>query len=90
MTWAEPEAPLHSSSRSLGPYCLTLNTGVTFVVFNEARPRERNDRGRVLLIGKRASSYRGAYRVQLAKLSFNHSTVVLTADVFQFFIKFEN
>ena len=32
---------------------------------NEARPRERSDRGRFLPIGKKASSYRGAYRVPL-------------------------
>ena len=33
---------------------------------NEARPREGSDRGRFLsIIGKKASSYRGAYRVLL-------------------------
>ena len=32
---------------------------------NEARPRERSDRGRFFPLGKEASSYRGAYRVQL-------------------------
>ena len=32
---------------------------------NEARPRERSDRGRFLPLGKKASSYRGAYRVPL-------------------------
>ena len=32
---------------------------------NQARPRERSDRGRFLPIGKKASSYRGAYRVSL-------------------------
>ena len=32
---------------------------------NEARPKERSDRGRFLSIGKKASSYRGAYRVPL-------------------------
>ena len=32
---------------------------------NEARPRERRDRGHFLPIGKEASSYRGAYRVPL-------------------------
>ena len=31
VTWAEPEAPLHSSSRSLRPYCRTLNTSVVSV-----------------------------------------------------------
>ena len=30
---------------------------------NEARPRERSDRGRFFPIGKKAYSYRGAYRV---------------------------
>ena len=30
---------------------------------NEARPRERSDRGRFLPLGKKTSSYRGAYRV---------------------------
>ena len=34
-------------------------------VCKEARPRERSDRGRFLPIGKKASSYRGAYRVPL-------------------------
>ena len=34
-----------------------------FFVFNEARPREQSDRGRFLPIGKKASSYWGAYRV---------------------------
>ena len=32
---------------------------------NEARPRKRGDRGRLLPLGKKASSYRGAYRVPL-------------------------
>ena len=32
---------------------------------NEARPRERSDRGRFLLLGKKTSAYRGAYRVPL-------------------------
>ena len=32
---------------------------------NEARPRERSVRGRFLPLGKKASSYRGAYRVPL-------------------------
>ena len=32
---------------------------------NEARPRERIDRGRFLPLGKKASSYRGTYRVPL-------------------------
>ena len=36
---------------------------------NEATPRERSDRRRCLLISKKASSYRGAYRVPL----FNYS-----------------
>ena len=31
----------------------------------EATPRERSDRGRCLLMSKKASSYRGAYRVPL-------------------------
>ena len=31
--------------------------------YNEARPRERNDRGLFLRLGQKASSYRGAYRV---------------------------
>ena len=35
---------------------------------NEARPRERSDRGRFLPIGKKASYYRGAYRVPLFSL----------------------
>ena len=32
---------------------------------NEARPREPSDRGRFSPMGKKASSYRGAYRVPL-------------------------
>ena len=36
-----------------------------FFVFNEARPRERRDRGRFSPLGKKTSSYRGAYRVPL-------------------------
>ena len=32
-------------------------------IINEARPKERSDRSRFLPIGKKASSYRGAYRV---------------------------
>ena len=45
---------------SMRPPCLIyLSTS------NEARPRERSDRGRFLPIGKKASSYRGAYRVPL-------------------------
>ena len=36
---------------------------------NEARPRERSDRGRFFPIGKKASSYWGAYRVTLFNLS---------------------
>ena len=39
---------------------------VTFVVFNEARPRERSDRGCFLPLGKKACWYRGAYRVTLS------------------------
>ena len=40
--------------------------GITlFRCCSEARPRERNDRGRFPPIGKKASSYRGAYRVPL-------------------------
>ena len=38
-------------------------------LYNEARPRERSDRGRFLPTGKKASSYRGAYRVPLFILS---------------------
>ena len=39
------------------------------VHYDEARPRERSDRGRFLPLGKKASSYRGAYRVPLFNLS---------------------
>ena len=38
---------------------------IEFVVFNKARPRERSHRGRFLPLGKKASSYRGVYRVPL-------------------------
>ena len=34
---------------------------------NEARPKERSDRGRFLPLGQKVSSYRGAYRVPLLK-----------------------
>ena len=34
-----------------------------YAIISGARPRERSDRSRFLLIGKKASSYRGAYRV---------------------------
>ena len=34
-------------------------------IFDEARPTERSERGRFLPIGKKASSYQGAYRVPL-------------------------
>ena len=36
---------------------------------NEARPRERSHRGRLLPLDKKAFSYRGAYRVPLFKES---------------------
>ena len=36
---------------------------------NETRPKERSDRGFFLPIGEKNSSYRGAYRVPLFKLS---------------------
>ena len=41
------------------PCLMHLSTSI------EARPRERSDRGRFLPIGKKAFSYRGAYRVPL-------------------------
>ena len=49
---------------SMRPPCLIyLSTS------NEARPRERSDRGIFLPIGRKATSYRGAYRVPLFSLS---------------------
>ena len=45
---------------SMRPPCL-----ISLSTSNEARPRERSNRGRFLPIGKKASSYRGAYRVPL-------------------------
>ena len=45
---------------SMRPPCLIyLSTS------NEARTRERSDRGRFLPLGQKSSSYRGAYRVPL-------------------------
>ena len=50
---------------------------------NEARPRERSDRGRFLPLGKKASSYRGAYRVPIFNWSVYPSvSVCVTFDVF--------
>ena len=46
---------------------------------NEARPRERSDRGRFLPSGKKASSYRGAYRVPVFNLSVCVSVCVTFA-----------
>ena len=43
---------------------------------NEASPRERNDRGRFLSLARKASSYRGSYRVPL----FNYLSVCLSVD----------
>ena len=37
--------------------------GKDLSINNEARPRERSDRGRFVPLGKKASSYRGAYRL---------------------------
>ena len=37
--------------------------GTYLSIYDEARPRERSDRGRFLPLGKKAPSYRGAYRV---------------------------
>ena len=45
---------------SMSPPCL-----IYFSTSNEARLRERTYRGRFLPVGKKASSYRGAYRVPL-------------------------
>ena len=45
---------------SMRPPCL-----IYISTSNEASPRERSDRGRFLPLGKKASSYRGAYRVPL-------------------------
>ena len=45
---------------SMSPPCL-----IYLSTCNEARPRERSNRGRSLPIGKQASSYRGSYRVPL-------------------------
>ena len=42
------------------------NRGIFYdITFNETMPRERSDRGRFLPLGKKAFSYRGAYRVLL-------------------------
>ena len=39
------------------------------ITSNEAKPTERSDRGRILILRKKASSYRSAYRVSLFNLS---------------------
>ena len=49
---------------SIRPLCL-----IYISTSNETRPRERSDRGHFLPMGKKVSSYRGAYRVPL----FNYS-----------------
>ena len=46
-------------------FCRLLPLSIKKPLHNEARPRERSDRGRSLPLGKKASSYRGAYRVSL-------------------------
>ena len=61
------------------PYLIYLYTG------NEARPRERSDRGRFLPIGKKASSYRGVYRVPFFNLSVRLSVSVRCGGFFRFF-----
>ena len=50
------------------------------IEYNEARPRERSDRGRFFPIGKKASSYRGA--IQGAIISFACLSVRVTFVVF--------
>ena len=50
------------------------------IEYNEARPRERSDRGRFFPIGKKASSYRGA--IQVAIISFACLSVRVTFVVF--------
>ena len=49
---------------SMRPPCL-----IYIFTSNEARARERNDRGCFLPLGKKNSSYRGVYRVPLFNLS---------------------
>ena len=64
------------SAASMRPLCLLFrSTG------NEARPRDRSDLGLFLPAGKRASSYRGAYRVPLFNLSVCLSVCVCTVCV---------
>ena len=59
--------------------------GIAFIVMNdaddEARPRERSDRGRFLPSGKKASSYRGASRVPLFNFSMSFCLCVRLCNV---------
>ena len=52
---------------------------------NEARPRERSDRGRFLALGKKASSYRGAYTVSLFNLSVRLSACQCVCNIRRFY-----
>ena len=60
--------------------CIRDRLSMIYLYYNEARPRERSDRGRFLPLGKKASSYRGAYRVPLYILSC--LSVCVTSVVF--------
>ena len=54
--------------------------GFYVVHYNEVRTRERSDRGHCLPLGKKASSYRGAYRVPL----FNYSVSQCVCNIRRF------
>ena len=48
-----------------GGTCTVTSWRDLVLISREAWPRERSDRGRFLRLGKKASSYRGAYRMPL-------------------------
>ena len=63
--------PLHTGVRTGCHYliclslCLHVCACVTYVVFYEARPKERSDRGHFLPLGEKPLHTEGAYRVPL-------------------------
>ena len=58
------------------------NENIVIMTYNEARPKERSDRGRLWPIGKKASSYRGAHRMPLFDESVCLVSVCVTFVVF--------
>ena len=66
-THSEAQAHWRAAARSMAH---------EFRYYNEARPKERSDRGYFLPLGIKASSYRVAYRVPLFNLSVRASVSV--------------